>query len=83
MIKYLDTSTLIKYTLGNNNGHFNWKENIGKELPFQYDDLTGTIKIIDYKSVNRNNLVTVQYHRQDMKKFYLHEFDTYIHNTNI
>ena len=61
MIKYLDTSTLIKYTLGNNNGHFNWKENIGKELPFQYDDLTGTIKIIDYKSVNRNNLVTVQY----------------------
>lgn len=61
MIKYLDTSTLIKYTLGNNKGHFNWKENIGKELAFQYDDLTGTIKIIDYKSVNRNNLVTIQY----------------------
>lgn len=61
MIKYLDTSTLIKYTSGNNKGHFNWKENIGKELPFQYDDLTGMIKIIDYKSVNRNNLVTIQY----------------------
>lgn len=61
MIKYLDTSTLIKYTSGNNKGHFNWKENIGKELAFQYDDLTGTIKIIDYKSVNRNNLVTIQY----------------------
>ena len=61
MIKHLDTSTLIKYTSGNNKGHFNWKENIGKELPFQYDDLTGTIKIIDYKSVNRNNLVTIQY----------------------
>ena len=58
MIKHLDTSTLIKYTSGNNKGHFNWKENIGKELPFQYDDLTGIIKIIDYKSVNRNNLVT-------------------------
>lgn len=61
MIKHLDTSTLIKYTSGNNKGHFNWKENIGKELPFQYDDLTGIIKIIDYKSVNRNNLVTIQY----------------------
>lgn len=61
MIKHLDTSTLIKYTSGNNKGHFNWKENIGKELPFQYDGLTGTIKIIDYKSVNRNNLVTIQY----------------------
>ena len=61
MIKHLDTSTLIKYTSGNNKGHFNWKENIGKELPFQYDNLTGTIKIIDYKSVNRNNLVTIQY----------------------
>lgn len=61
MIKYLDTANLIKYTSGNNKGHFNWKENIGKELPFQYDDLTGTIKIIDYKSVNRNNLVTIQY----------------------
>lgn len=61
MMKYLDTSILIKYTSGNNKGRFNWKENIGKELPFQYDDLTGIIKIIDYKSVNRNNLVTIQY----------------------
>lgn len=61
MIKHLDTSTLIKYTSGNNKGHFNWEENIGKELPFQYDDLTGIIKIIDYKSVNRNNLVTIKY----------------------
>lgn len=61
MIKYLDTANLIKYTSGNNKGHFNWKENIGKELPLQYDDLTGTIKIIDYKSVNRNNLITIQY----------------------
>ena len=61
MIKHLDTSTLIKYTSGNNKGHFNWKENIGKELPFQYDNLTGIIKIIDYKSINRNNLVTIKY----------------------
>lgn len=61
MIKQLETSTLIKYTSGNNKGHFNWKENIGKELPFQYDDLTGIIKIIDYKSVNHNNLVTIKY----------------------
>lgn len=61
MIKQLETSTLIKYTSGNNKGHFNWKENIGKELPFQYDDLAGIIKIIDYKSVNRNNLVTIKY----------------------
>lgn len=61
MIKHLDTSTLIKYTSGNNKGHFNWKENIGKELPFQYNDLIGIIKIIDYKSVNRNNLVTIKY----------------------
>lgn len=61
MIKHLDTTNLIKYTAGNNKEHFNWKENIGKELPFQYDDLTGIIKIIDYKSVNRNSFVTVQY----------------------
>lgn len=61
MTKHLDTSNLTKYTKGNNKGHFNWKENIGKELSFQYDDLTGTIKIIDYKSINRNNLVTIQY----------------------
>ena len=30
MTKYLDTSTLTKYTSGNNKGHFYWKENIGK-----------------------------------------------------
>lgn len=61
MTKHLDTSVLTKHTSGNNKGHFNWKENIGKELPFQYDDLKGIIKIIDYKSVNRNSLVTIQY----------------------
>lgn len=61
MIKHLDTTNLIKYTSGNNKGHINWKENIGKELQFQYENLTGIIKIIDYKSVNRNNLVTIQY----------------------
>lgn len=66
MIKHLDTSTLIKYTSGNNKGYFNWKENIGKELPFQYDDLNGIIKIIDYKSVNRKNLVTIQYQNNIM-----------------
>lgn len=61
MTKYLDTSTLTKYTSGNNKGHFYWKENIGKELPFQYDDLEGIIKIIDYESINRKNLITIQY----------------------
>lgn len=66
MIKYLDTSTLTKYTSGNNKGHFNWKENIGKELSFQYDDLKGIIKIIDYKSTNRKNLITIQYQNNIM-----------------
>lgn len=60
-MKYLDTTNLTKYTSGNNKGHFNWKENIGKGLPFQYEDLTGIIKIIDYKSVDRNSLITIQY----------------------
>lgn len=66
MEKYLDTSQLIKYTSGNNNGHFNWRENIGKELPFQYDDLTGIIKIIDYESKNRKNLITLKYKDRTM-----------------
>ena len=61
MTKYLDTSTLTKYTSGNNKEHFYWKENICKELPFQYDDLEGIIKIIDYESINRKNLITIQY----------------------
>ena len=61
MTKFLDTSNMIKYETGNNKGHFNWTENIGKELKFQYDDLTGVIKIVAYKSVNRKNLITIQY----------------------
>lgn len=61
MKKFLDTSNMIRYTSGNNKDHINWKENIGKELLFQYDDLIGTIKIIDYQCVNRNNMVTIQY----------------------
>ena len=30
MKKYLDTSQLITYKSGNNKGHYDWKNNIGK-----------------------------------------------------
>ena len=49
MKKYLDTSQLITYQSGNNKGHYDWKNNIGKELYFEYDDINGIIKIIDYE----------------------------------
>ena len=61
MNKYLDTSVLIRHSSGNNIGHFDWYSNIGKEIPFIYDDISGVIKILDYKSHNGKGRITLQY----------------------
>lgn len=59
--KFLDTSNLPK-----SNGksqHINWKECIGKSVYFEYDDLNGYIKILDYKSAYKStqNQLSLQY----------------------
>lgn len=67
MKKHLDTSQLITYQSGNNKGHYDWIKNIGKELYFEYDDISGSIKILDYKLYkveNKSNTrgeITLQY----------------------
>ena len=61
MKKYLDTSQLITYQSGNNKGHYDWKNNIGKELYFEYDDINGIIKILDYEIVRPQSKITLQY----------------------
>ena len=49
MRKFLDTANLETYKSGNNKGHFDWISSIGKNLYFEYDDISGSIKILDYK----------------------------------
>ena len=61
MKKYLDTSQLITYQSGNNKGHYDWKNNIGKELYFEYDDINGIIKILDYEIARPQGKITLQY----------------------
>lgn len=61
MTKFLDTSVLVKHESGNNKGHFNWSANIGKEVPFIYDDLSGVIKILDFYTKNGRGRITLQY----------------------
>lgn len=61
MKKYLDTSQLITYKSGNNKGHYDWKNNIGKELYFEYDDINGIIKILDYEIARPQGKITLQY----------------------
>ena len=61
MKKYLDTSQLITYQSGNNKGHYDWKNNIGKELYFEYDDISGIIKILDYEIARPQGKITLQY----------------------
>ena len=61
MKKYLDTSQLITYKSGNNKGHYDWKNNIGKELYFEYDDISGIIKILDYEIARPQGKITLQY----------------------
>ena len=61
MKKFIDTSNLVTYQSGNNKGNFDWMKNIGKELYFEYDDISGIIKILDYQLARPQGKITIQY----------------------
>ena len=61
MRKFLDTSNLITYQTGKYQGKYDWSNNIGKELYFEYDDISGYIKIIDYIKDIPYGRITLQY----------------------
>ena len=55
MRKFLDISNLVTYQSGKYQGKYDWSNNIGKELYFEYDDISGYIKIIDYNLTNNSH----------------------------
>ena len=61
MRKFLDTSNLVTYQTGKYQGKYDWSNNIGKELYFEYDDISGYIKIIDYIKDIPYGRITLQY----------------------
>ena len=61
MRKFLDTSNLVTYQTGTYQGKYDWINNIGKELYFEYDDISGYIKIIDYVKDIPYGRITLQY----------------------
>ena len=61
MRKFLDTSNLVTYQSGKYQGKYDWSNNIGKELYFEYDDTSGYIKIVDYVKAKPQGYVTLQY----------------------
>ena len=61
MHKFLDTSNLITYDSGQYKGKYDWSNNIGKELYFEYDDIFGYIKILDYIKAKPQGTITLQY----------------------
>ena len=61
MRKFLDTSNLVIYQTGKYQGKYDWSNNIGKELYFEYDDISGYIKIIDYVKDIPYGRITLQY----------------------
>lgn len=61
MRKFLDTSNLVTYQSGKYQGKYDWSSNIGKELYFEYDDLSGYIKIMDYVKAKPQGYITLQY----------------------
>ena len=58
---FLDTSNLVTYQSGKYQGKYDWSNNIGKELYFEYDDLSGYIKIINYVKDIPYGRITLQY----------------------
>lgn len=61
MRKFLDTSNLVTYQSGKYQGKYDWSNNIGKELYFEYDDISGYIKILDYIKSKPQGFITLQY----------------------
>lgn len=61
MRKFLDASNLVTYQSGKYQGKYDWSNNIGKELYFEYDDISGYIKIIDYVKDIPYGRITLQY----------------------
>lgn len=61
MRRFLDTSILETYKSGKYTGKYDWINNIGKELYFEYDDLAAYIKIINYEKLNPQGKITLQY----------------------
>lgn len=59
--KFLDTSSLPK--LNGSSQRINWKDCIGKSVYFEYENLKGYIKILDYKSAynSTQNQLSLQY----------------------
>lgn len=61
MRKFLDTSNLATYQSGKYQGKYDWSNNIGKELYFEYDNISGYIKILDYIKAKPQGYITLQY----------------------
>lgn len=61
MKRFLDTSNLTTYQSGKYKGKYDWVNNIGKELYFEYDGLTGYIKIVNYEKLIPQGKITLQY----------------------
>src|SRR5574344_1687647 len=57
--KYIETDNLIKYQNGRYKGHIDWSKNIDNSIYFEYEDIKGYIKIIDYEKSKQ--LLTVVY----------------------
>lgn len=65
--KFLDTSNLPKFN--GESKHINWKNCIGQNVYFEYDDLKGYIKILDYKSAYnaKQNQLSIEYNNTIIK----------------
>lgn len=61
MRKFLDTSSLVTYQSGKYKGKYDWSNNIGKKLYFEYDDITGYIEILDYVKAKPQGRITLKY----------------------
>lgn len=61
MRKFLDTSNLTTYQSGKYQGKYDWSNNIGKKLYFEYDDISGCIEILDYVKAKPQGTITLKY----------------------
>jgi len=51
------------------NNKINWSKSIGYDINFNFDDITGFIKIINYRKIKKSNILTIEYNK---KHFNIH-----------
>lgn len=70
-IKYVVLNEIKKYETGANKNNFNWKESIGAQIPFEYENQKGVLEIVGFLQNGKHSKVRVKLVGSDLEDYIL------------